>query len=191
MNPSRSTPDYDGDERKLVAKRLRSIKPVLFSGLEPDIIRRAAELLEATVAHSESGPRLHPGSVLTAIGAERHIAPSAVPDSELRLLRQACDAAFAFIDAHAADPDITDEMCIKHATYIEARQALENAPPPDKASASASGDSAAALESVRETRRILNGREDESFHISSAAALHIVYECLDKAEAALASASKG
>jgi hypothetical protein len=44
---------------------------------------------------------------------------------ELKLLRRACDAAFAFIDSHVADPDITDEMCRKHAEYKEAREALE------------------------------------------------------------------
>ena len=43
-----------------------------------------------------------------------------------------------------------------------------------------------ALQAVQETRRMLKGREDESFHISSAAALHLVYQCLDKVEAALA-----
>lgn len=50
---------------------------------------------------------------------------AAPSESETQLLRRACDAAFAFIDSHVADPDITDEMCIKHATYKDARAALE------------------------------------------------------------------
>ena len=45
-----------------------------------------------------------------------------------KLLAKACDAAFAFIDSHVADPDLTDEMVIKHAEYIEARRALEGTP---------------------------------------------------------------
>lgn len=49
-------------------------------------------------------------------------------ESELTLLRRACDAAFAFIDSHVADPDLTDEMVRKHADYLEARRALEGRP---------------------------------------------------------------
>lgn len=45
-----------------------------------------------------------------------------------KLLAKACDAAFAFIDSHAADPDLTVEMCIKYATYKEARRELEGTP---------------------------------------------------------------
>lgn len=45
-----------------------------------------------------------------------------------KLLAKACDAAFAFIDSHVADPDLTDEMIVKHAAYIEARRALEGTP---------------------------------------------------------------
>lgn len=47
---------------------------------------------------------------------------------ELKLLRKACDAAFAFIDSHVADPDLTDEMIVKHADYKDARRALEGTP---------------------------------------------------------------
>ena len=35
-------------------------------------------------------------------------------------LKSALDAAIAFIDCHAADPDITAEMRIKYAKYQEA-----------------------------------------------------------------------
>lgn len=42
-----------------------------------------------------------------------------------------------------------------------------------------------ALKKIRDTREMLKGREDESFHIPPATALFIVYECLDQAEAAL------
>lgn len=42
---------------------------------------------------------------------------------EIVLLRRACDAAFAFIEAHVADPDITDEMRRKYADYKDARRA--------------------------------------------------------------------
>jgi len=43
--------------------------------LAPDVWNNMRVAIRALL--SESGPRLHPGSVLTAIGAERHIAPSA------------------------------------------------------------------------------------------------------------------
>lgn len=45
-----------------------------------------------------------------------------------KLLAKACDAAFSFIDSHVADPDLTSEMCVKHADYREARRALEGTP---------------------------------------------------------------
>lgn len=51
--------------------------------------------------------------------------PSATGPSRERLLARACDAAFAFIDSHAADPDLTEEMIRKYATYQEARAELE------------------------------------------------------------------
>jgi hypothetical protein len=44
---------------------------------------------------------------------------------EIALLRKACDAAFAFIDSHVADPDITDEMVRKYRDYKDARAALD------------------------------------------------------------------
>jgi len=47
-------------------------------------------------------------------------------DDEVRLLRRACDAAFAFIDSHVADPDLTVEMVRTYSEYKAARAALES-----------------------------------------------------------------
>lgn len=49
----------------------------------------------------------------------------AVRSERGRLEAAALDAAFAFIDSHVADPDITEEMRHKYAVYKEARAALE------------------------------------------------------------------
>lgn len=46
----------------------------------------------------------------------------------VRALEKAVDAAFAFIDSHVADPDITEEMTRKHADYQEARYNLRTMP---------------------------------------------------------------
>lgn len=62
---------------------------------------------------------------LRAMLARARLTVSESGDSELRLLRRACDTAFAFIESHVADPDITDEMVRKYADYQEARAALE------------------------------------------------------------------
>ena len=44
--------------------------------------------------------------------------------NQIRVLREALLAAEAFINSHAADPDITDEMCRTYADYQKAMKAF-------------------------------------------------------------------
>lgn len=61
--------------------------------------------------------------------AEEIQAKLAEKDAQIAALREAFYAAKAFIDCHAAAPDLTSEMCKNYATYQDKAEAL-SAPPP-------------------------------------------------------------
>ncbi len=107
--------------------------PAATSASNEEPLRQQAS---AWMAVAELLNELSPGWSLTnggsgtdmALAAIRKLSTAVSAPSRARLLARACDAAFAFIDSHAADPDLTSEMCIKHAAYLEARRELEGTP---------------------------------------------------------------
>lgn len=94
-------------------------------------LRQEKEILEAftytfdATPSPEDQPHYVPSHILALVTRQRDEA-----QAQIEPLREAFEAARAFINSHAADPDLTAEMCAAYDLYNQKSAALSAPPPP-------------------------------------------------------------